>query len=107
MYPKLTSEEIIHLQNSPNKLYTRFYVILYEKSPNTGFAFIASKKVGNAVVRNQSKRYLREYIRLNQHAIIKKNILIICKKNILNALNKGAKYSEFEKDLHNALKKIS
>ncbi len=107
MYPKLTSEEIVKLQNSPHKLYSRFYVILYEDNPNTGFAFIASKKVGNAVIRNQSKRYLREFIRLNYHTVNKKHILIICKKTILNALTKGAKYSEFEKDLHSALKKIS
>ncbi|MCX5774239.1 MAG: ribonuclease P protein component [Fusobacteria bacterium] len=106
MYSKLSSEEITKLQNGTKKIYSRYFVILYEESSTSKFAFIASKKVGNAVIRNQSKRYLREIIRLNHLTISKKYILVICKKNINEALHSGRNYFDFEKDLLLALKKV-
>lgn len=42
-------------------------ILLYQQSPQEGvrFAFIASKRVGNAVVRNRAKRLLREAVRIH------------------------------------------
>jgi len=106
VYPKLTSDEISKLQNSQKKIYSKYYVLLYSESSSSKFAFIASKKVGNAVIRNQCKRYLREIIRIHQDSILQKHILIICKKNCKEAIHKQLNLCEFEKDLLNALKKV-
>lgn len=106
MYPKLTSSTISSCQQESLKLYSRYFVILYQKNPNKGFSCIASKKVGNAVVRNQCKRYLRNFFTLHQESLISGYYLIICKKNMAPALLENKKYQEFEKDILKSLKKI-
>lgn len=47
------------------KINTSYFVVLYVSSPDedTKYAFIASKKVGNAVKRNRAKRLLSEAVR--------------------------------------------
>ncbi len=46
-------------------------------------AFVASKKIGNAVIRNACKRKLREFFRLNQHQITNKFDLVFVAKKII------------------------
>ena len=47
-------------------------------------SFIASKKIGNAVLRNKCKRKLKEIMRLSQHHIHKQfDIVLIARKSLL------------------------
>lgn len=82
-----TSNEISYILNNGNVLKFPFFNIYFYKDINNlvngEVAFIASKRNGNAVWRNKSKRILREvYKELN----IKDNykILLLAKRDINN-----------------------
>ena len=85
------------------KNYSVKYVAMYLfKGPNR-FGFIASKKVGNSVQRNRSKRLMREVIRLHISEIRNDvEIIFIARVSI-----KGVSYSEVERCMMNMLKKAN
>ena len=78
------------------------YVLKGPKRPKR-FGFIASKKVGNSVLRNRAKRLMREVIRLHLMEI-RNDIQIIL---IARARIKGVSYWEVEKTMMNMLKKAN
>ncbi|MEL1134887.1 ribonuclease P protein component [Desulfitobacterium sp. THU1] len=81
------------------KSFSGKYVVVYVAEGPSKFGFIASKKVGNAVVRNRAKRLMREVIR--RHLLeIKENTQIIC---IARSSIKGVSYSEVENSLVKSL----
>ena len=51
-----------------HKMNTKGFVVYYCKSEQrqSKYAFVASKRVGNAASRNYAKRLMREIVRLNQ-----------------------------------------
>jgi ribonuclease P protein component len=68
------------------------YATYPDANPTKLVGFIAPKKIGNAVQRNQTKRLLREAYRLNQHIIkdlpniadIKLHYAFVAKRTILS-----------------------
>lgn len=77
------------------------YVVIYITEGPSKFGFIASKKVGNSVIRNRAKRLMREVIRL--HLLeIKENTQVIC---IARSSIKGVSYSQVENTFLQTLKK--
>jgi ribonuclease P protein component len=72
-----------------------------EGPPRVGFT--ATKKIGNAVIRNRVKRRLRELARLQLEAIARPGHDYVL---IGRAPTFDRGYSELEKDLHSALKRL-
>ena len=64
------------------KLSSPYFVIYISPKQNSerSFAFIATKKIGNAVQRNTVKRKLRELARKSQHHINKRYDIILMAK---------------------------
>ena len=67
----LKRSEYIALSRSGKKVHSRYFLALYKKgsTPRNRIGITVSKKVGNAVVRNRIKRYVREFYRLNRESI--------------------------------------
>lgn len=63
--------EIKNIFNSGSVQSDRYLKMYFKKNDlnYTRFAIIINKKYGNAVKRNQAKRYLREIFRLNKNKI--------------------------------------
>lgn|SRR5690554_916259 len=83
------------------KSYSGKYVVIYVAQGPAKFGFIASKKVGNAVVRNRAKRLMREVIRRHLPEI-KENTQIIC---IARSSIRGVSYAEVERSILKSLER--
>lgn len=59
------------MQSRGRKLRTKNLLVLYSggRESESRFGLVVSKKVGNAVVRNRVKRWLREAIRHHRHSV--------------------------------------
>lgn len=81
------------------------YMIVFAAPNNleySRFGFVASKKVGNAVVRNRAKRQSRAIVQKNVDQIKSGyDFAVIARYNI-----KEAVFALMEKDFLNALKKV-
>ncbi len=99
----------LHRQNEFARVYNRgesrgskYVVVLYRKN-NLGYtraAFVSSKKVGNSVQRNRSRRLMRESYRSFKERIIQGYDLIFVARNSINE----AKQQEVERAMYGALK---
>lgn len=80
------------------------YFFIYESVNKDLYRFgiCVSKKIGNAVVRNKTKRRIKDIIDKSQLQFSNKDYIIVVKKSINNA-----KYLEIKDDLINLLKKIN
>lgn len=87
------SEEISALFNSGHYVSLKYFTIIWEESDEARVAFIAGKKLGNAVKRNFLKRRLRALYQDHQEIFQNKKVLFLAKQRLLTA-----KYSEAEND---------
>lgn len=76
-------------------------MIFYKKSNTAKVAFVAGKKVGNAVKRNRAKRVLRAHFIIHSNQISNHSYILVAKPQILNQT-----FAEREKQFINALKRI-
>lgn len=76
------------------------YFLHNEKIDRFRAGLSVSKKIGNAVVRNRVKRYLREVIRLNEEKIQSGWDFVVIARNPTSEMD----YEAFHKNLQHALK---
>ncbi len=84
------------------KINSKNFIIFYKNSESFKLGISIPKKNGNAIFRNKNKRRIKNI--LNNESIykdIKKNVVIISKKEI-----KNSNYQTIEKEILNILKKI-
>ena len=79
-----------------------FFILLnIKRYEDPQYAFIAGKKLGNAVQRNLFKRRLKEVVRLNQHNINKRYDIVFCAKRKIEHVTSKQLDSEFDNFLNN------
>ena len=84
--------DIVRVQRTGNALHSRYFVVVCDgvsdDVPNAGrLGITVSKKVGNAVVRNQVKRLVREFVRTAQPPWLVKHldVVVIAKRQAATA----------------------
>jgi len=60
-------------------------VLFYKESKTKEFAFVASKKVGNAVFRNRAKRLLKAHFIKFSHKLKNGQYIFVAKSPIINS----------------------
>ena len=76
-----------YLIDKGNKIVSKSFILYTVSKINEtqNIGFIASKKIGNAVFRNKSKRILKEIVRQHQYHIHKQyDLLLIARKDMVN-----------------------
>jgi len=86
-YRLLKRSDFLHVANMGCKIVTPHFIICYMENVHSHarLGVTVSKKIGNAVLRNKLKRYLREFFRNNKN-IFKNNydFSIIARNKISN-----------------------
>ncbi len=80
-----SKKEFLTLYQRGTRSYSRYFIIITHKNPSgqRRIGITVSKKVGNAVRRNRTKRLIREYFRLHKTLFSEsQDIVIIGKKKI-------------------------
>lgn len=91
------------IYNKGKSVGDRYVVLFYRKNnlPYNRLAYLASKKVGNAVKRNRARRLLKESVRLtNLELPTGYDFIIIARNTITNA-----KCAEVKRSFESALKR--
>ncbi|MBN2799673.1 MAG: ribonuclease P protein component [Deltaproteobacteria bacterium] len=76
------SADFRRVQQGGRRVVTGELVVVYQPRPDAGprFGLAVSRKVGNAVVRNRVKRWLRESIRVERGALSEVDVVFIARK---------------------------
>jgi ribonuclease P protein component len=82
--------------------HTPYFVIFFKKSDSYQVAFVASKKIGNAVSRNRAKRLLRANFISICDELSEGSYIFVAKKAILDE-----DFTKIHKTFKYALKKVS
>ncbi len=103
------SELTLRKQNDFNRVYRRGksqgskYVVVLYRNNNLGYtrtAFVSSKKVGNSVERNRSRRLMRESYYSIEKYVNKGYDIVFVARNTIN----GKCQSEVQKSMYGAMK---
>ena len=67
----LKRSEFVRLSQKNRKVYNRYFLALFDQGIDgqTRLGITVTKRVGNAVIRNQLKRYVREFFRQHRQSI--------------------------------------
>jgi len=81
--------ELIDLNIHGRRYYTKNFLVILKQNRRdiTRLGITASKRVGNAVKRNRTKRLIREFFRLNKQQIPKGYDISIIALRVTDALN--------------------
>jgi len=91
------------LYNKGKSVNDRYVVLFLKKNglPYNRIAFLASKKVGNSVVRNRARRLMKEsYREIKEHMDIGYDFIFIARKTICNL-----KCADVKKSMEAAIKR--
>ena len=91
------------IYNKGKSVGDRYVVLFYRKNnlPYNRMAYLASKKVGNAVKRNRARRLLKESVRLSNMEIPTGYDFIIIARNTIT----NAKCAEVKRSFESALRR--
>ncbi len=92
------------IYNKGKSLGERYIVLFYRKNdlPYSRTAFLASKKVGNAVERNRARRLMKESVRTTQVELPEGyDYIFIARNTIINR-----KCADVKKSIEAAIKKV-
>lgn len=81
-------KDFFHIYKKGSRFKGRYFILVYLSNGLTSsrLAVVASKKIGNAVVRNQIKRQLRTLFRTHKHLLPGNyDLVFIARKEISNA----------------------
>ncbi|AXH12976.1 ribonuclease P protein component [Halarcobacter bivalviorum] len=95
------SKDFNQLYKSGKKWHTHTFVAFFSSSEKLNLAFVASKKVGNAVKRAKAKRKLRALCLKYENRLLSGKYIFVAKDMIFEK-----DYKSFEKDFLYAMKKL-
>lgn len=98
------SEVFSVIYNKGEKIHTK-YTLIFKYTYTPTFGCVASKKIGNAVVRNRLKRIFREVVRLNMNKFSPYCAYVIVAKKTCSQDFETLKYEKIEKDILLGLKR--
>lgn len=96
-------DDFTAIYNRGKSVGDRYIVLFYRKNslPYNRTAFLASKKVGNSVMRNRARRLMKESYRLTDMKVPQGYDLIFIARNTI----KEAKCPQVKKSLESALRR--
>ena len=98
-----SSKEFNRVYNKPtNSWHTKEFVLFYKKDKSKKVAFIASKKVGNAIKRNRAKRLLKAHFIQESQKLESGIYIFVAKPPILES-----NFIKTSKTLHYIYKKLN
>ena len=98
-----TNREFNTIYNNATKSWhTPYFVLFFKKSQDYKVAFVASKKIGNAVARNRAKRLLRANFISVCDDLEEGSYIWVAKRAILDT-----EFTKIHKTFKYALKKVS
>ncbi|MEA3314244.1 MAG: ribonuclease P protein component [Campylobacterota bacterium] len=96
-----TQKEFNQIYKSNKRWHTHSFVTFFKESDDFKFAFVSSKKVGNAVFRAKSKRLLRALVLEKENQLKNGKYIFVAKNGIFER-----DFKVLQKDFKYAMKKL-